>query len=74
MNELTFLLRRKLGSIATPLNPVSPTQVMLTLHLVEALVKNGGRKLHQAINDIKFMQEMGNVARRYVNKPGKENS
>jgi hypothetical protein len=69
-----FLLRRKLGSINTPLNPVSPTQVMLTLNLVEALVKNGGRKLHQAVNDATFMQEMGNVARRYVNKPGKESN
>ena len=72
--EVTFLLRRKLGSIATPLNPVSPTQVMLTLSLIEALVKNGGRKLHAAVNDEKFMQEMGNVARRYTQRPGKENN
>ena len=74
LNEVTFLLRRKLGSIATPLNPVSPTQVMLTLSLIEALVKNGGRKLHAAINDEKFMKEMANVARRYTQKAGKENN
>ena len=74
LNEVTFLLRRRLGSIATPLNPVSPTQVMLTLSLIEALVKNGGRKLHAAINDEKFMHEMANVARRYTKKAGKENN
>ena len=47
---------------------------MLTLSLIEALVKNGGRKLHAAVNDEKFMQEMGNVARRYTQRPGKENN
>jgi len=37
--ELVFLLRRKLGSVATILSPVSAKQVQLTLNLVEALVK-----------------------------------
>ena len=39
VKELIFLLRRKLGSVATILNPVSAKQVQLTLNLVEALVK-----------------------------------
>jgi hypothetical protein len=39
MKEVIFLLRRKLGSVATILNPVSAKQVQLTLNLVEALVK-----------------------------------
>jgi len=73
IDELVFLLRRKLGSVATVLNPVSPGQVHLTLSLVEALVKNCGTRLHKAVNDATFMTEMKKVARRYVNKAGQAN-
>jgi len=71
--ELVFLLRRKLGSVATILNPVSAKQVQLTLNLAEALVKNCGTRLHRAVNDETFMAEMKRVAKRYASKSGSEN-
>lgn len=73
ITELIFLLRRKLGSVATILNPVSTKQVQLTLNLVEALVKNCGTRLHRAVNDETFMNEMKRVAKRFANKSGSEN-
>lgn len=73
INELVFLLRRKLGSIATIINPVSIKQVQLTLSLTEALVKNCGTRLHRGVNDETFMTEMKRVARRYANRAGAEN-
>ena len=73
ISELVFLLRRKLGSVATILNPISSKQVHLTLTLVEALVKNCGTRLHKAVNDETFMTEMKRVARRFANKSGQQN-
>ncbi len=73
IEEVVFLLRRKLGCIATVINPVSSKQVHLTLTLVEALVKNCGARLHRAVNDLTFMTEMKKVAKRYFQKSGQQN-
>ena len=72
IDEIVFLLRRKLGSLSTPLTPAPIRQVSLTLSLVESLVKNCGTRLHKAINNVAFMKEMQNVAHRHVNKDGKD--
>lgn len=61
-----FLLRRKLSSSRS-------RTVSLTISLVEALVKNGGMRVHAAVGSEPFMKEMAKVARKYNGKSGSEN-
>lgn len=66
VNEVVFLLRKKLGS-------GQPQIVFLTLTLIETLVKNCGTSVHVAINESSFINTMGKVARKYNAKSGSEN-
>ena len=67
-----FYLKRKLGS-------AKPKSVFLAVSLVEALVKNCGRRFHATISvdatssSGSFMKEMAKVARKFSGKSGSEN-
>jgi hypothetical protein len=61
-----FLLRKKLAS-------KSPQTVGLTMQLIGTLVNNCGAQFHAAMNDEKFMREMGNAIRYFSKRPGAEN-
>ena len=65
IGEVVFLLRRRLGSRHAK-------TVYLTIALVESLVKNCGTRLHAAVNDEPFMNEMTKVARKFVRTSGPE--
>lgn len=66
MNEVLFLLRKKLGSKV-------PQTVGLTMQLIGSMVNNCGTRFHSAINDEKFMREVGNAIRFFSKRPGAEN-
>lgn len=61
--EMVFIFRKKI-------NNKNPKVVFHTLVLIEALVKNCGAPMHQAVNAESFMKEMGKCARKYVGKVG----
>ncbi len=64
--EVVFLLKKKLES-------KNPKVVLMTLHLLEALVKNGNSLIHGTIGNDFLMATMANVARKYNGKTGSEN-
>mmetsp|Transcript_12902 Transcript_12902/g.21602 ORF Transcript_12902/g.21602 Transcript_12902/m.21602 type:complete len:962 (-) Transcript_12902:63-2948(-) len=66
MYEVMFLLRRKLACKI-------PSTVSLTLQLLGSMVNNCGNRFHTAINDSKFMGDIGSVARYYSGRVGQEN-
>jgi hypothetical protein len=66
MNEIMFLLRRKISS-------KSPQTVELTMLLIGSFVNNCGSRFHAALNDEKVTREIANAVRLYSKKPGIEN-
>jgi hypothetical protein len=66
MNEIMFLLRRKISS-------KSPQTVELTMLLIGSFVNNCGSRFHAALNDEKFTREIANAVRYYSKRPGIEN-
>ncbi len=67
IGEIVFYIRTKMGSFKTA------KTVQLALHLIECLAKNCGIRLHSAINDESFMDDMMKVARKYTSKTGADN-
>lgn len=65
-SEVVFYIRRKLRSN-------EPKSVVMTLRLLEAMTNNCGAPWHEAINDEKFMKDLGGVARKFVAKSGADN-
>ena len=65
--ELVYYIRTKMGSFKTA------KTVQLALHLIECLVKNCGIRLHTAVNDEAFMDDLMKVARKYTSKTGADN-
>lgn len=66
MNEVLFLLRKKLSTKV-------PQTVGLTMQLLGSMVNNCGTRFHAAINDEKFMRDVGNAIRYFSKRPGAEN-
>lgn len=66
LNEILFYLRKKLGTKV-------PQTVGLTMQLLGSMVNNCGVRFHKAINDEKFMREVGNAIRYFSKRPGSEN-
>lgn len=64
--EIIFVIRKKLTS-------GKPKTVSLAISLAEALVKNGGIRVHAAIATDAFMKDMCKVARRYSGRIGADN-
>lgn len=67
IGEIVYFIRTKMGSFKTA------RTVQLALHLIECLAKNCGIRLHTAINDESFMDDMMKVARKYTSKTGADN-
>lgn len=60
-NETVALMKRKISTS-------NATVVLLALHLIEAMVKNCGDRMHRAINDESFLKELGKVPKRFIEK------
>lgn len=60
---MIFLIRRKFGSS-------NAKGVFLAITLAEAVVKNGGPRVHAAVGNDSFMKDLAKVARKYSGKRG----
>lgn len=65
MNEVVFLLRKKIGS-------KSAQKVGLTMQLIGSFVNNCGNRFHTVLNDEKFTREIANAVRYFSKRPGVE--
>jgi hypothetical protein len=66
LNEFFFLLRKKISCKV-------PQTVGLTMQLIGALVNNGGSRFHAALNDAKFIYDIGNAVRYFGKRTGPDN-
>jgi hypothetical protein len=65
LHEFVFFLRRQVSCGV-------PKRVILTLHLIDTLVKNCGYKFRVAIDDKKFLSKLDKIARGYNDPNSRE--
>lgn len=62
------VLNESIAIVKKKINSSSKVVVILSLHLVEAVVKNCGARAHLAVNDESFMKDLGKICRKFRNK------